>query len=221
MRTKKWARPELAVCPFYIKEPWAKKDKWNQAFSKEQPIWLELGCGKGGFLTQFTSARPDINFLGIDMISDMLGVARRKIQESFDERGLPVANLLLTSWDIARIDMILGKKDTVERIFINFCNPWFKPRQYKKRMTHPTQLQKYRKFLKDDGEIWFKTDDDELFNHSLKYFSENGFLVTYQTMDLHQSGFSPNYLTEHEEMFSNEGVKIKFAIVKKLPDAER
>lgn len=220
MRRKKWARPELEACPYFVAEPWEKQGEWTGLFPKRQPVWIELGCGKGNFLAQYGIARPDRNFLGIDMISDMLGVARRRIQASYAKENRLVDNLLLTSWDITRLDMILNESDRAERIFINFCNPWNKPKQYKKRLTHPRQLALYRRFLADGGEIRFKTDDDILFEQSLSYFEEMGFSLEYISRDLHQSGFFPNYRTEHEEMYSAEGVKIKFAIVRKLPDSE-
>lgn len=218
MRKKKWAEPELAVCPFFVGEAVGKKGSWAEAYPKKQPIWLELGCGKGGFLAQYALMRPDINFLGVDMISDMLGVARRTIQSAFDRENRPVDNLLLTVFDITRMELFMGETDRVERIFINFCNPWFRPKQYKKRLTHFRQLVKYRRLLPDGGEIWFKTDSDMLFEHSLCYFAQAGFAIRYETRDLHASGFAPNPLTEHENMYTAEGIKIKFLIAEKLPE---
>lgn len=222
MRTKKWARPELAVCPFYIKEPEKNKGEWASQYERRQPIWLELGCGKGRFLSQIALKNPDKNFLAIDLSSDMLGLTKRNIEKSYAEGQRAIDNVLITWQNIERIERILdSEKDAVERIFINFCNPWFKPAQYKKRLTHTRQLMNYRKFLIDGGEIWFKTDDDELFEHSLRYFKEAGFELTYITYDLHQSGFEPNYVTEHEEMYTAEGIKTKFLIAKKLSDVPK
>ena len=222
MRLKKWARPELAVCPFFQSEATENKGRWHSLYPREQPLWVEMGCGKGGFLAEYALARPDVNFLGIDMISDMLGVARRKIQAEFDRAGRPVDNLLLTSYDISRLENIMEERDGAERIFINFCNPWYKPKQYKKRLTHPRQLMKYRAILKDQGEIWFKTDDDQLFRHSLEYLKECGFEELYRTEDLHSSGFTPNIMTEHETMYAKQGIRIKFVVARKaeLPGAD-
>ena len=216
MRTKKWARPELAVCNYYIKDTEVQSFKgiWATKFKKDQPLWLELGCGKGGFISQVASKNQDKNFIGVDLSSDMLGVARRKIQSTYDELELPIDNVFLTWQNIERIDMILAPEDKVERIFINFCNPWFKISQHKKRLTHTRQLTKYKELLTENGEIWFKTDDDQLFEHSLAYFKEMDFHVTYCTYDLHESGFEPNYETEHEIMYSQEGIKIKFLTAK-------
>lgn len=216
MRAKKWARPELAACPYFIQNPAENRGRWADAFSKKQPLYLELGCGKGGFLAELAFHNPGINFVGIDLISDVLAVARRNIQSLYDENARPVDNILLTSIEITRIELDFCEEDTVDRIYINFCNPWFKQSQFKKRLTHPYQLEKYRVFLKDGGEIWFKTDDDLLFAHSRRYFEEMGFALVYVTEDLHESGFAPNYLTEHEEMYTAQGIKTKFLIAKKL-----
>lgn len=221
MRTKKWAKPELAVCPFYIPDPSPRRGRWAEEFAVPQPLWLELGCGKGGFLAQAALAHPDRNFLGVDLSTDVLGVGRRKIQSAYFEAGREIGNLRMTIFDITRIDLFLSPEDQAERIFINFCNPWPKPKQYKKRLTHSRQLAKYRAFLPNGGEIWFKTDDDELFTHSVRYFEESGFRIRYRTEDLHKSGFEPNFRTEHEEMYSAEGIKIKFLIAEKLPDGEK
>jgi tRNA (guanine-N7-)-methyltransferase len=217
MRKKKWAEPELAVCPYYISAPEEHRGAWNEIFPRKAPLWMELGCGKGSFLAALALREREINFVGVDLISDMLGVARRKIQAAFDAQGLPVDNLILTAFDISRIRLYWDEADPVDRIFINFCNPWFRPKQFKKRLTHPRQLVQYRTFLRDGGEIWFKTDDEMLFEHSIPYFEECGFRVKFITRDLHASGFSGNIPTEHEEMYSAEGIPIKFVIVEKLP----
>ncbi|MFZ2539810.1 MAG: tRNA (guanosine(46)-N7)-methyltransferase TrmB [Oscillospiraceae bacterium] len=214
MRTKKWAKPELAVCPFYIKNPEEYRGNWGSYFKNDKPIHLELGCGKGRFLAQVASANQDTNFIGVDLSSDMLGLTKRNIEAAYNEKSLEIENVCTTWQNIERIENIISG-DVIDQIYINFCNPWHKPKQYKKRLTHTRQLLNYRKFLKDGGEIHFKTDDDQLFRHSLSYFEEAGFEVTYQTTDLHSSGYEPNYRTEHEEMYSAEGIKIKFLIAKK------
>ena len=156
MRRKKWARPELEACDFFLKEPTSNKNKWNKSFNNSAPIHLELGCG--------------------------------------------------------RIDDVIGEADEIEAIYINFCNPWPKPRHRKKRLTHTRQLEKYKMFLKQGGDIYFKTDDDALFEDSLKYFEEAGFNIIFKTYDLHKECQGNNIVTEHEEMFSKQGIKIKAAI---------
>ncbi|MEG0692955.1 MAG: tRNA (guanosine(46)-N7)-methyltransferase TrmB [Oscillospiraceae bacterium] len=215
MRTKKWAKPELAVCPFYIKNPEDHKGNWKGYFKNENPICLELGCGKGRFLAQVAVVNQDKNFIGVDLSSDMLGLTKRNIEASYKENSLEIENVCITWQNIERIENIISG-DVIDRIYINFCNPWHKPSQFKKRLTHTRQLLNYRKFLKENGELHFKTDDDQLFTHSLGYLKEAGFEVIYQTTDLHSSGYEPNYRTEHEDMYSAEGIKIKFLIAKKI-----
>ena len=155
-----------------------------------------------------------INYLVIDLVRDVLGSARRNIENAYGER--PVENVIIAALHIEYIYKYLGNGDQAERIYIQFCNPWTKRKKHeKRRLTHSRQLMQYRDFLQDGGEIWFKTDDDELFDDSLLYFAECGFTVRYITRDLHNSGFTPNYQSEHEMMYSEKGVPIKFAIAVK------
>ena len=124
-------------------------------------------------------------------------------------------NLALTRYDVEEINNILDKSDNIERIYINFCNPWPKPRHKKRRLTHTRQLEKYKQFLAPKGEIYFKTDDDELFRESLEYFKEAGFEVVKTTENLNEEPeFWENIETEHEIKFKNEGIKIKAGIFK-------
>ena len=145
----------------------------------------------------------------------MLGLAKRNIEQSYKEANIEPENVLLTRFDIERINLILDKTDNVERIYINFCNPWPRGKHHKKRLTHTRQLEKYKEFLKDNAEIYFKTDDDDLFNSSLIYFEEAGFEIIKKTYDLHQEPiFEKNIETEHEKMFSEQGIKIKALIAR-------
>ncbi len=218
MRTKKWARPELAACDFFIKEPAKQIGHWKELFANpENPLHLELGCGKGVFLSKLACDHPGCNYIGIDLSSDVLGVARRLIVSEYEQAGREVDNLKILSFDIELILRMLSEQDHIERIYINFCNPWPKAGNHKKRLTHTRQLLKYRVFLQDGGEIWFKTDDNDLFLASQGYFKESGYSIEYLTKDLHQSGFAPNYTTEHEERFTKEGIPTKFLIARKGP----
>lgn len=125
MRKKKWAVPELEASPLYIKAPASLKEQWQQAFVRPQPLYLELGCGKGGFASPVRAVQtPEKNLLAVDISSNMLGVGRRKIDALFSQAGKIPDNVRLVAYDIERIDEILSGQDTVERIFINFCNPW-------------------------------------------------------------------------------------------------
>ena len=125
------------------------------------------------------------------------------------------------STDIERIKGVLTPEDTVHRIYINFCNPWSKNASSNKhRLTYPRQLIQYRAFLEDGGEIYFKTDDDDLFRDSLEYFPASGYEITWKTFDLHENEPAWNIRTEHEGMFTEMGIKFKALIARKLPGDE-
>ena len=214
IRYKKWARPELEASKFYIDNPEEYKGKWKQCFkNQENPIHIELGCGKGQFIAKLAVENQDINYIAIDLVDAMLRLAKRNIEKVYKEKEIEPENVILTRFDIERILLILDEKDEVDRIYINFCNPWPKGKHRKKRLTHTRQLEKYKQFLKDNGEIYFKTDDDDLFESSLTYFKESGFEILKKTYDLHKEPiFEKNIETEHEKMFTDQGINIKALI---------
>jgi len=214
IRKKPWVRQELEECEFFIKNPCENIGKWHSKFKQKQPLHLELGCGKGKFISKLASQNEDINYIAIDIKSEMLGLTKRNIEKEYLERIKEINNILILSQEIEIIQNMMNKKDVVERIYINFCNPWPKPTHNKKRMTHPKQLEKYKIFLKKGGEIYFKTDDDDLFEKSVKYFEQEGFEIITKTYNLHEEEIWDNIQTEHEEMFSKEGTKIKALIAK-------
>ena len=215
IRFKAWARPELEASSFYILEPENIKGDWRNQFKEsEKPLHLELGCGKGGFISKIAVQNPNVNYIAIDLVDAMLGLAKRKIEEEYKNANREIDNVLITRFDIERILLILDKKDALDRIYINFCNPWPKGKHRKKRLTHTRQLEKYKEFLKPGGEVHFKTDDDDLFEASLTYFEETGFEIIKKTYDLHSENCPENVKTEHEEMFSKEGIKIKALIAR-------
>ena len=217
IRFKPWARPELEASKFYRDNPEELKGKWKNEFqNSENPIHLELGCGKGQFISQIAVQNPQINYVAIDLVDAMLGLAKRNVEQVYEEQNREIDNVLLTRFDIERINLILEKEDNIKRIYINFCNPWPKGKHRKKRLTHTRQLEKYKEFLSEDGEIYFKTDDDELFVGSLGYFEESNFRILAKTDDLHQEPIWENNIeTEHEKMFSEQGIKIKALIAKR------
>lgn len=205
LRKKWYARPELEESPLFIKEPRELKGRWKEEFGNDNPIHLELGCGRGGFMVQKAALNPNINYVSVDLKDEVLIFAKRKIEEA------ELKNVRITALNISFIAEIFDKNE-IEKIYINFCNPWPKDRHKKRRLTHTRQLEKYKKFLKHGAEIWFKTDDDELFEESLEYFKESNLEIKYITYDLHSSGFEGNVTTEHEEMFTAQGIKTKFLI---------
>ena len=214
MRTKKWAKPELAVCPYFTDEAETLRGHWHERFAKDQPLYLELGCGKGVSTAAMVYDNRDKNFVAMDITCNVLGDTRRNIARTYGEE--PVDNVIIARYDIEYIRNVFALEDRIERIYINFCNPWTKrPKYAKRRLTHPRQLMQYRDFLVDGGEIWFKTDDTPLFTESLPYFEACGFDMRYLTNDLHAAGFAPNYVSEHEQKFTALGVPIKFVIMRK------
>lgn len=222
IRKKKWAEPELSVCNFYVKNPEENAGKWMQAFKKEQPLYLEIGCGKGGFAGQLALKNPDKNIIALDIKVDMLGVGRRTIVKLFEDAGKTqddITNLLLVKYNVEMLDKIITADDKIDRLFINFCNPWPRAKHKKRRLTYYKKLEMYKTFLKPDSEIRFKTDDDELFDESLEYFEQSGYEILYLTRDLHASDVTDNIETEHEKMFSEEGIKIKYLIARQSLDS--
>ena len=215
IRFKKWARPELEASDFYIDKPEENKGKWKLIFQNDNPIHIELGCGKGGFIAQLASNNINVNYIAVDLVDAMLGLAKRNIENTYKQKNMEINNIFITRYDIERINNILDSKDEIERIYINFCNPWPRGKHHKKRLTHIRQLEKYKIFLKEDGEIYFKTDDDNLFMDSLQYFENAGFSIEKKTYDLEQEpDFWQNIYTEHEKMFMEQGIKIKALIAK-------
>lgn len=216
IRFKPWARPELEASPFYIDNPEDYKNKWHTLYQNKAPFHIELGCGKGSFIANLAVKNENVNYLAIDLVDAMLGLAKRNIEQTYQEAKKEIQNVYLTRFDIERIFLILGKKDKVERIYINFCNPWPRGKHHKKRLTHTRQLEKYKEFLVENGEIYFKTDDDNLFEDSLIYFQNSGFTISKQTKDLaNEINFWDNIETEHEKMFQEQGIKIKALMAKK------
>ena len=219
IRFKPWARPELEASKFYIDNPEEYKGKWKELFKNPSyPLHIELGCGKGGFISQISVNNSKTNYVAIDLVDAMLGLAKRKIEEEFQNANREIDNVFLTRYDIERIMNVFDKNDNIQRIYINFCNPWPRGKHKKKRLTHTRQLEKYKQFLVDGGKIYFKTDDDNLFTESLLYFKEAGFEIEKVTYDLaNEKDFwngDRNIETEHEKMFKEQGIKIKAVIVK-------
>ena len=216
IRRKKWAKDELEGSKFYIDKPDGYKGKWKEMFKSEQPIHIELGM----FISSLASKNQNVNYIAVDMIEAMLGLSKRNIEEAYinanlveDTENIKPNNLWLIRANVEHIENVFSKEDEIERIYINFCNPWPKGKHRKKRLTHTRQLEKYKQFLIPNGEIYFKTDDDSLFESSLLYFEEAGFKLLNKTYDLHNEPiFEKNIETEHEKMFSEQGIKIKALI---------
>lgn len=219
IRFKKWARPELEASNFYIDDPIQYKGKWKSLFNNQNPIHIELGCGKGGFISQIACENKNINYIAIDLVDAMLGLAKRNIENNYQEHKTKIDNIYILRYDIDRILDFFDENDKIDRIYINFCNPWPRGKHHKKRLTHTRQLEKYKTFLADGGKVYFKTDDDNLFSASLTYFKDAGFEIEKITYNLaEEENFwneQKNIETEHEKMFKEQGIKIKALIAKK------
>lgn len=205
LRKKWYARPELEESHLFIKNPREFKGRWKEEFGDNNPIHLELGCGRGGFMVQKAALNPNINYVSVDLKDEVLIFAKRKIEEA------ELENVRITALNISFISEVFEKNE-IEKIYINFCNPWPKDRHNKRRLTHTRFLTEYKKFLKKGSQIWFKTDDTDLFNDSQEYFKECGFSIDFITYDLHNSDFKENLMTEYETKFTGLGMKIMFLI---------
>ncbi|HAG12593.1 MAG TPA: tRNA (guanosine(46)-N7)-methyltransferase TrmB [Ruminococcus sp.] len=215
IRFKKWARPEIAASAICVDDAKAMRGKWRtdaHFADNEKPFYVELGCGKGGWISQAAVLHPECNFLALDIKSEMLGMANRKVLAAFEKAQREPDNVRLAIINIEHISEVLCPEDRVDRIYINFCNPWPKESHKKRRLTHPRQLGQYAAVLR--GELHFKTDDPDLFTESITYFEESGWEILTKTFDLHADEPADNIRTEHENMFTEMGKPIHFLIAK-------
>lgn len=204
LRKKWWAKPELEKDSKVIFTPSEFKGKWKEIFGNDQPIHLELGCGRGRFITELAKENPKINYLALDLHHELLVKVLRKANENH------LNNLRIIPMNIENIGEVFSR-DEIEKIYINFCNPWPSNRHHRRRLTHPNFLKIYQTFLKKESEVWFKTDDETLFADSLSYFKVAGFTELSRSYDLGHSDFRGNIQTEYEKKFSSQGIRIKFA----------
>ena len=181
IRKKKWAEPELAECRYYINEPEQYRGRWKEFFGNEKPIELEIGCGKCTFSAEKAIRDPDKNFIALDIKSDMLGVGRRNVERIFAENDRSPDNIALVRCNVEQIDKAFSADDHIAVMYINFCNPWPREKHKKRRLTYPRKLKMYRDFLTEDAVIYFKTDDDELFEESIGYFEQAGYTIRFIT----------------------------------------
>lgn len=217
IRRKAWTEPLLDACPYLVSDPRAHRGAWRNCFAAPQrPLHLEIGCGKGVSTSRMAHENPEVNFVAIDEVRHVLAVTVKNVAAAYGEA--PVHNLALSAVDAMFILDSFAPEDGVERIYIHFPNPWNdKAKQHKRRLTHPRQLMQYRSFLRPGGEIHFKTDDLPLFEATRRYLALCGFEIVYLTDDLHASGYSLNYISEHEALFAGRGMPIHFLIARMGP----
>lgn len=165
------------------------------------PLYMEIGCGKGKFIIENATLNPDTNFLAVELCENVAVLAVEKAMAH------KLSNVKFCMKDIASLDGEIPD-GSISLIYLNFSDPWPKKKQAKRRLTHKNFLSLYKRWLTDDGAIFFKTDNQKLFEFSLESFSHEGFVLSNISLDLHSSDFEGNIMTEYETRFALEGKKI-------------
>ena len=202
LRNVKGSREVIAASRYVIKNETEKKGRWKEVFGNGNRIHIEIGMGKGAFLTTMAQANPDTNYIGIEKYSSVLIRAIEKQEE------LELPNLYFIRMEAEYIDEVFAPGE-VGRIYLNFSDPWPKDRHAKRRLTSKEFLNRYTKILTEDGLVIFKTDNRELFDFSLEQIPEAGWELVDYTYDLHNSAYvKGNVMTEYEAKFVGEGKPI-------------
>jgi tRNA (guanine-N7-)-methyltransferase len=202
LRNKPWAKDKIEQNPQYVvANPEQHRGKWHEVFGNNQPIHIEVGTGKGNFITEMAKEHPDINYFGIELYDSVIISALDRLIEA----DLP--NLRLLHVNAADLGKYFAKND-VDRVYLNFSDPWPKTRHEKRRLTYKDFLKLYEDIMVDGGEIHFKTDNQGLFEYSLMSFSQYGLLLKFISLDLHKSELEGNIMTEYEQKFSEKGNRI-------------
>lgn len=185
-----------------VEMPEEMRGKWNTAFGNDNPIHIEVGCGKGRFIAEMAKQNKSVNFIAIDVIPDVVLMALEKTAtEKYD-------NLRYMIFDAQKLAECFAEEE-IDRIYLNFSDPWKKNKQAKRRLTHSNFLNVYKRFLKKGGFLCFKTDNRSLFEFSLNSIAaDRDFRMQNITLDLHNSAFEGNVMTEYEEKFSQQGMPI-------------
>lgn len=199
VRNRKGATELLEANPQYvILNPEDAKGKWHEIFGNDHPIHIEVGSGKGAFITGMAKAHPEINYIGIDIQKSVLSYALDKVLEA------DVSNIKLLWVDGDSLTNYFGDGE-IDQLYLNFSDPWPKKRHEKRRLTYKTFLDTFKQILPEHGEIHFKTDNRGLFEYSLVSFSQYGMTLKGVWLDLHASDFEGNVMTEYEKKFSSKG----------------
>ena len=202
-RKRKNTPERIQACSeYFIEEPALYKDSWNKVFGNNNPIRLEIGCGKGDFVKGMAEKNPDVNFIAVEKATDIIVLALEKVNEA----GL--GNVRFINCDAELLPEYFNAR-MFDVIYINFCDPWPKKRHAKRRLTSPVFLELFKKILTDGGSIHFKTDNRPLFDYSLETFPECGYRLESVTFDLHTEELPyDNVKTEYERNFIAKGFKI-------------
>ena len=210
LKNVKGAREAVEGSPLVVKEPESAKGKWDAVFGNGNPIRIEIGMGKGKFLHELALRNQEVNYIGIEKYSSVLIRALQRMEEA------PLSNLLFIRMDAEEIGEVFGEEE-IDRIYLNFSDPWPKERHGKRRLPSREFLGRYQGFLKKDGVLEFKTDNRELFDFALGELSPAGWEAVKVTRDLHRDSemAEGNIMTEYEEKFSSKGNPIYKYIIKR------
>ena len=199
LRNVRGSREAIADSEFTVNEPEKQRGKWRELFGNDNPIYIEVGMGKGKFITTLAQNNPEINYIGIEKYSSVLIRAVEK------RRELEIDNLLFIRMDAEDICDVFSEGE-VDRIYLNFSDPWPKDRHAKRRLTSRQFMSRYNAILKKDGQVEFKTDNRPLFDFSMEEIPQAGWQITASSYDLHHSDMAQgNVMTEYEEKFSAMG----------------
>lgn len=199
LRHIRGAEETIATSPYVIQEPELHKGSWNQVFGNDNPIQIEVGMGKGRFIMELAQQNPDINYIGIERYSSVLlrGLQKRA--------QLELNNIYFMCIDAKNMADYFAPGE-VDKIYLNFSDPWPKDRHAKRRLTSTRFLERYNNILTPEGRVMFKTDNKDLFDFSLEQVEEAGWILENHTYDLHHSEYNEgNVMTEYEEKFSAKG----------------
>lgn len=203
MRLKniKGASEKILKGKYFINNPSEYKEKWNKLFNNNNPIYIEIGMGKGKFIIKNAIENPNINYIGIEMYDSVI---LRAVEKTND---LELNNLYLIRMDARLINDIFNKE--IDLIYLNFSDPWPKERHAKRRLTSPIFLERYDSIFKNSKHIIMKTDNKDLFNYSVESLKEYGYNINDISYDLHKD--KNNIITtEYEDKFTNMGIKINY-----------
>ena len=190
---------------YLVKDPTLYKGKWKELFNNNNPIYIEIGMGKGQFIINNALKYPDINFIGIEKYDSVIAKGLQKIPEGLN-------NLAMVRWDALGIEDIFDKE--IDRIYLNFSDPWPKKRHHLRRLSRRVFLEKYEKIFKNGNISEMRTDNRDLFQYSLVSFSEFGYTLEEVSLDLHTDNM-PEITTEYEDKFSKDGMPIYYVMCNK------
>ena len=215
MRKKTNLVPRMEACSrYWIQEPETYKGRWRELMPDCKELRVEVGCGKGGFTVKTASADPDVLLIAVEICKDAMVVAMEKA------KSMGLTNVFFISMDVAKIEEFFAESE-IDLLYINFCDPWPRKKNAKRRLTFRTFLNRYRRVIKLGGEIHFKTDNAPLFEFSLEEFALCDLEMRNLTRNLHENG-PVGIMTDYEEKFHNLGMPINRVelIVRSKPAAE-